>query len=352
MRCCCVVCILDDLFLVRTRGVYMSFRPWLYLPAGLSHKLGPIGLSALGLFRTYQKIEYRPLSWRGLKFSNPIGLAAGADKNARNVRDWWAFGVGFVEVGTVTLAAQKGNPGKVIDRVNHERAVWNKLGFPSEGSDAVLTRLNKLPSPRFTPVFVNIGKNKATPNENAATEYRELARKMSPAADAIVVNISSPNTKGLRDLQNAKFISEIILAAREGAASNRILLKLSPDMEMKDLETALNVSLDCGVDGWILTNTTTSRPAGLNLPVEGGLSGQPLCERSRQVLQFTMKTLGSRRGDRLVVSCGGISNAEEARLRLDMGADLVQIYSALIFDGPLLVKDWLSSLSLSPSSPS
>jgi len=148
----------------------MPFRPWLYFPASVSHRLAPLGLSAMGLFRTYQKIECRPLTWRGLKFSNPLGLAAGADKNARNVSDWWTFGLGFVEVGTVTLAAQKGNPGKVIDRIGRQGAVWNKLGFPSEGSEEVLKRLQRLPAPRYTPVFVNIGKNRSTANENAASE--------------------------------------------------------------------------------------------------------------------------------------------------------------------------------------
>ncbi len=334
-------------------------RPWLFLPAQLAHDLSPQGLRILSLLQPLTETSWRPWRWRDLQFNNPIGLAAGADKNALNVQDWWRFRAGFIEVGTVTPKPQRPNPGKVIGRDLYHRAIWNRLGFPSDGSAAVLQRLSDLPQPRLTPIFVNIGKNRHTPNTEAHQDYQELARTFANTADAIVINVSSPNTEGLRELQSYDFLSRIIQSTKIGiqqadaqaheATISRprpppILLKLSPDLDDPSFVSALDASLKSQVDGWILTNTTTTRTPGLKFPKEGGVSGGPLAGLAENRLKLAIAHLGTRREGRLIVSCGGISSASQVLKRLELGADLVQIYSALIFEGPWLFSKILREL--------
>jgi dihydroorotate dehydrogenase len=314
----------------------MRVRPWLWLSPSLAHKLSPPLLNGLHLFTPNQKPpEWRPLDWRGLHFPNRLGVAGGVDKDARNVKAWWSLGAGFIEVGTITPQPQPGNTAPVVGRDISHLALWNRLGFPSQGVTRVKKRLERLPRPFQTPVFANIGKNALTPLDQAHEDYISLLQSLRGTVDGFVINISSPNTKGLRELLRPERLTDFlspILQARPGDAP--VLLKLSPDMNDEELERVLEISHALNIDGWILTNTSASIRDGLNFPKEGGVSGKPLNERSRQVLRNTLQVLGERRKGKLVVSVGGILSADDVTERLELGADLVQVYSALIFEGP------------------
>jgi dihydroorotate dehydrogenase len=316
-------------------------KPWLWLPPSVAHHAA---LSALDVFESVackKAPEWAPFSWRGIQFPNRLGLAGGVDKNADHVRSWQHFGAGFIEVGTVTPKPQTQNDGKVIDRHVPTKSLWNRFGFPNKGSDYVANRLEKIAQQRqngsgHSPIFLNIGKNRNTPNESAHLDYVHLIEKMNTLASAIVINISSPNTKDLRALlekQNLKtFLTPVVKANTKKIP---LLLKLTPDLTTEDLQNALSVSLDLGIDGWILTNTSATIRDGLPFVNDmGGVSGLALCARSREVLKETLNLLGKDRNDKLVISCGGISTSDEIKKRLDMGADLVQVYSSLVFEGP------------------
>lgn len=322
-------------------------RPWLFLPPKLAHDISPKVLPVFAKIRPLKDPHYRPLKWRHLYFSNRIGLAGGSDKNAENVEDWLKLGAGFVEVGTVTPLPQSPNPGKIVDRSPSQEAVWNKMGFPNKGVDYLQGKLSQLSKDRLAPVFVNIGKNRNTPNERAHEDYIKCMQTVGDLADVFVVNISSPNTKGLRDLFKKEifgpFLNQIIEAKPN--KNTPILLKLSPDIGEENLYQVLDLSLGAGVDGWILTNTTTDRSfPGVPFPKEGGLSGRPLAAKSKEMLERTINYLGSARTDQLLVSVGGISDAKDVQERFEMGADLVQLYSALIFQGPFLFQHILKDL--------
>ncbi len=276
------------------------------------------------------------MDWRGIHFPNRLGIAGGVDKDARNVRAWWSLGAGFLEVGTITPQPQKGNTPPVVDRDLAREALWNRLGFPSQGVNRVKRRLEKLPRPRLTPVFANIGKNATTPLDKAFEDYVLLLQALRGTVDGFVVNISSPNTKGLRELLRPERLTEFLSPILQSLPKvhDPVLLKLSPDMDDAELESVLEISLSLGIDGWILTNTSQSIRDDLNFPKEGGVSGRPLAARSREVLRKTIEVLGPRREGKLLISVGGIANSDDVSERLQMGADLVQVYSALIFEGP------------------
>jgi dihydroorotate dehydrogenase len=208
------------------------------------------------------------------------------------------------------------------------------MGFPNQGAQATAERLEKLSRPRPTPLFVNIGKNRTTDNAVAAGDYISCIQTLRSVADVFVVNVSSPNTSGLRDLLKPAHLAAFLEPIIKAAAPLPVLLKLSPDMDDDSFRSALDTSLDSGVAGWVLTNTTLARQPGMRLSAEGGVSGAPLRERSRLLLEVAVQHLGSRRGDRLLVSAGGVMSPEDVFARLDIGADLVQVYTALVFDGP------------------
>lgn len=312
-------------------------KPWLLLSAEAAHHWAPRLLPFVSNWPSSVKTEWRPLNWKGLYFRNRLGLAGGVDKDARSVRDWWKLGVGFIEVGTVTPLPQDSNPGTVVGRDLKLKALWNKLGFPSEGSEKVLARLNDLKRPYKTPIFVNVGKNRTTPNEKAVADYVAVMDKFEEAADAFVINISSPNTSGLRDLLKPESLKPLLSEIRM-KTKKPCLLKLSPDTEDADLIAALETAIGCGMNGFILTNTTIERRPEMAFSKEGGVSGLPLAQRSKNVLHAVVKQLGERKKDVLVISVGGVMTSEDVEERLNMGADLVQIYSALIFEGPLFFR--------------
>jgi dihydroorotate dehydrogenase len=308
-------------------------KPWLWLSPALAHKLSPTVLKSLSVFGSEKPPEWEPLEWRGLRFPNRLGIAGGVDKDATNIRSWWRLGAGFVEIGTITPQPQPGNTPPVLDRDVPHEALWNRMGFPSQGVKRVKTRLQEMRRPFLTPVFANIGKNAATPLESAADDYLELLRHLRGTVDGFVVNISSPNTKGLRDLLKPERLQSFLQPILAGK-QEPILLKLSPDMEPEELERVLGISHDLGMDGWILTNTSQGIRDGLKFPKEGGVSGRPLGPRSKELLAQALQILGAHRQGKLIVSVGGVMNDQDVRERLALGADLVQVYSALIFEGP------------------
>jgi dihydroorotate dehydrogenase len=278
----------------------------------------------------------------GLEFPGPLGLAAGFDKDARGTRGLAALGFGFVEVGTVTARAQPGNPRPRMFRLTADRALVNRMGFNNDGAAAAAARLGRA---RGGPVVgVNIGKTRAVPDADAAADYAASARAVAAVADYVVVNVSSPNTPGLRDLQAADRLRPVLVAVRaalDAAAPRRrvpLLVKIAPDLADADVDAVADLALELGLDGIIATNTTVSRD-GLASPAAevaaagaGGLSGPPLRARSLAVL----RRLHARAGDRLVlIAAGGIETPDDAWERLRAGATLVQAYTAFVYGGPL-----------------
>jgi dihydroorotate dehydrogenase len=275
----------------------------------------------------------------GLEFPGPLGLAAGFDKDARGVAGLGALGFGFVEVGTVTARAQPGNPRPRMFRLPKDRALVNRMGFNNEGAVAAAARLHRR---HGVIVGVNIGKTRAVPDEEAAADYAASARAVAAVADYVVVNVSSPNTPGLRDLQAADRLKPVLVAVREAldaAADHRVplLVKIAPDLADADVDAIADLALELGLDGIVATNTTVSRDGLASSPAEvaaagaGGLSGAPLRDRALAVL----RRLHARAGDRLVlIAAGGIETGDDAWERLAAGATLVQAYTGFIYGGP------------------
>ncbi|MEU6198998.1 quinone-dependent dihydroorotate dehydrogenase [Streptomyces sp. NPDC047061] len=279
----------------------------------------------------------------GLRMHGPFGLAAGFDKNAVAIDGMSMLGFDHVEIGTVTGEAQPGNPKKRLFRLVADRALINRMGFNNDGSLAVAARLATREAVFRTVVGVNIGKTKAVPEAEAVGDYVKSAERLAPYADYLVVNVSSPNTPGLRNLQAVDHLRPLLTAVREAAdrvAANRrvpLLVKIAPDLADEDVDAVADLAVELGLDGIIATNTTVARE-GLGLRSDpalvketGGLSGAPLKARSLEVL----RRLYARVGDRItLVGVGGIENAEDAWQRILAGATLVQGYSAFIYEGP------------------
>ncbi len=314
-------------------------KPWLLLSPQFAHDVSSLALRLGAPFQSGEIPIWSPLKWRGLQFPNRLGLAGGVDKDGELIKEWWAYGAGFIEVGTVTPKAQTSNPGVTIDRDLKSRALWNRMGFPGAGADVVRENLRDLRPRKRTPIFVNIGKNRETSNEDAVRDYATCLKTLSGVADVFVVNISSPNTTGLRELLQPQVFQKFlggVMAAKNKIPENQtpILLKLSPDADNHDLTAVVQMACELGIDGFVATNTTLSREHGSVFPTEGGVSGAPLAARSKEVLQLVRDAMGPGRGDRLLVSAGGVLSPNDVRERLKLGADLVQTYSALIFEGP------------------
>lgn len=309
---------------------------WKWLPAELAHQLAPLGLSFYSSFFGSEEPEpWDQFSWQGLIFPNRIGIAGGVDKNAQSILDWQRVGAGFVEVGTLTPQPQAANLGTILARDWDRQILWNKMGFPNLGLNEAYYNLLSVKSEAKIPIFVNIGKNRATANQDAYLDYKLCAEKLAATAAALVINVSSPNTSGLRALQDEDQLKKIITAVKAVAGRTPLLIKLSPDQTAEELENSLMASYESGADGFILTNTTLARTQETsNFPKDGGLSGMVLVEKSRLALQQAISILGPRRQGLLLVSTGGILDKEEVQARLKLGADLVQVYSALVFHGP------------------
>ncbi len=310
-------------------------KPWLWLPPEWSHALAPRVLPLLALCASKGSSRWKPLTWKGLNFENPLGIAGGVDKEGTQLLAWQNLGAGFLEVGTVTPRPQGPNPGLIMDRDLNTLSVWNKMGFPNPGAESVKKQLLKIESKIKVPLFINLGKNRDTENQEALKDYSLAFQILKDCADTFVVNISSPNTKGLRDLQGREHLRNLLAGLRQIASDKKLLLKLSPDLTSDSLKEALDLGVQEQMDGFILTNTTLQRNLGSPYPIEGGVSGAPLKNLSRFALEQTVKHLGNIKKDYLLVSVGGILDFEEVQWRLQNGADLTQVYAALVYSGPL-----------------
>jgi dihydroorotate dehydrogenase len=286
----------------------------------------------------------KPKTVFGLTFPNPVGLAAGFDKNGVAIPAWAALGFGFVEIGTVTAKAQPGNPKPRIFRYPGQEALINRLGFNNDGADAVAGRLQRLrESPESVrgwpaiPVGINIGKSKITPIEQAVEDYLYSFRLLAPHADYIVLNVSSPNTPGLRSLQEHDALEQLLRAIRRENETARkpVLLKIAPDLSLSELEQVITACEQNAIAGIIATNTTLDHSAIPSAHDQtGGLSGRPLSEKSTEFVRAI--TL---RSQLPVIASGGISDAASAREKLEAGAQLLQVYTGYVYRGPGLLRE-------------
>ncbi|MBI3153078.1 MAG: quinone-dependent dihydroorotate dehydrogenase [Chloroflexi bacterium] len=359
--------------------MYNLLRPYLFrLEPEQAHALTLRALRITGaipplrwLVAQQFKAPPRPVHVFGLDFKNPLGLAAGYDKDGVAIKGLSTLGFGHVEIGTVTPKPQPGNPPPRVFRLPEDEAVINHMGFPSKGSEFVQMQLN--PNLRlnwiervvgFSPrkknvvkrnwntvLGVNLGKNKDTPNEEAVFDYLALLQNFAGLADYLTVNVSSPNTVGLRNLQGREALEKLLIQLHQQRLIEQaqykkripILVKLAPDLSEAELDEAIEAILSAKMDGIIVTNTTLGREGLISSSKgeSGGLSGKPLTVKSEAVLHQTIKRIN---GEIPVVSAGGIMSPEDAKRRLDMGAALVQVYTGLIYRGPGLVRDIIKSL--------
>lgn len=336
-------------------SIYAFARPLLFkCEAERAHELGLKAIEAayrLGL-NPLLATRPAPLPTRvfDIDFPNPVGLAAGLDKNAAHIDALGALGFGFLEVGTITPRPQAGNPRPRMFRLPDRLAVINRLGFNNHGVDALVRNIERS---RYQGVLgINIGRNKDTPNERAVDDYRLCLERVWPLASYVTVNISSPNTQGLRDLQEeaalARFLGTLRedqerLAARHGARKP-MLLKIAPDLANSELDGIAQVLLDSGIDGLICTNTSIDRHtiAGHPLASEsGGLSGRPLMARATEVLRGMHERLAGRVP---IIGVGGITTGADAVVKFAAGARLVQFYSGMIYRGPGLIGECVQAL--------
>ncbi len=309
-------------------------------------------LASVPLFDTLMSAHSRlPVKVMGLQFPNPVGLAAGLDKDGTCIEGMAALGFGFLELGTVTPRPQPGNPAPRLFRLPEHHALINRMGFNNLGVDQLIGRLERR---RYNGILgINIGKNKDTPLERAHEDYEEAFRKVYPHASYVVVNVSSPNTQGLRSLQSIDALKKLLSTlldvrvnlAREYGSTVPLVVKLAPDLHDADLEDTARLLLELEVDGITATNTTLSRPGVEHHPLaqeQGGLSGRPLRDQSLHVL----KTLHAYVAPRIaLIGVGGIESGADACARVRAGASLVQIYSGLIYQGPGLVKEIVRHLA-------
>ena len=298
---------------------------------------------------TCADLQDSPVELMGLKFRNRVGIAAGLDKNAVCIDALSALGAGHVEIGTVTPRPQQGNAKPRVFRLPEAQALINRMGFPNEGMDAVLPRLAARKHRAIC--GANIGKNASTPLEQATQDYLACMRTLAPQADYITINVSSPNTLGLRNLQATDYLRPMLLALLEERArllpalgrGLPLLVKIAPDLSDDELYSMADLFLELRIDGVVATNTTLSRPSGLGSLSEqaGGLSGRPVHSLSLATVSKLRQRLGQ---GFPIIGVGGISCADEARAMRHAGADLVQIYTGLIYRGPGLIKEVAAAL--------
>jgi len=335
--------------------VYSLARPFLFcLDAERAHDLALLSIETA--YRTglnpllAAKPAPLPTQVFGLSFANPVGLAAGLDKNGAHIDALAALGFGFIEIGTITPRAQAGNPKPRMWRLPEHRAVINQLGFNNEGVDALVRNVERA---RYKGVLgINIGKNKDTPNERATEDYLFCLERVYARASYITVNISSPNTQGLRDLQEEETLRRFVGTLREaqerlaGQHGTRkpMLLKIAPDLSEAELDGIAQVLLTARIDGVICTNTTIDRSAiagATHAEEAGGLSGKPLFEKATSVLRGMAKRFGAKIP---LVGVGGILSGADAAAKMAAGANLVQFYSGMVYRGPELIRECVDAI--------
>lgn len=323
------------------RGLYKNLvRPVLFsLDEERAHALSIRALRILPRFPLRpDPPELAVKLWDRVEFSNPIGLAAGADKNAARLQHWKKLGFGFQEVGTITPEPQPGNLGKRLQR--QRDALVNRMGFPSDGLDKIHTRLIAQRPRAGMPIALNLGPNKDTPAESVVADYERLLRKLAKLADFVVVNVSSPNTPGLRNWQAPDRIASIFGALREISKSKShhlpLLIKIAPDLDSQQLQEICLVARKIGIDGIVATNTTVERNfPELRYPIQGGVSGRPL---KAIALGTVRKIFRETDGKIPIIGVGGIFSAEDAFDYIRAGASLVELYTGLVFEGITLVR--------------
>jgi dihydroorotate dehydrogenase len=330
------------------RWVLFRFDPeTVHRLAHLALHLVPVGFARWRRPAAHPILATRCL---GLDFQSPIGLAAGFDKGDASVAGLLGMGFSHVEVGTITPRPQSGNEKPRIFRLPEHRALINRMGFNNDGAEACAARLAGLsPAARMGPVGVNVGKNKVTPNEQAVDDYLACIDRLHPFADYLVVNISSPNTPGLRQLQEKDALDKLLRACvarlAELAPGKPLLVKLAPDLEPEALDEAVDVAISAGVAGIVATNTTLSRvgvDAHLRAKEAGGLSGAPLTQKATEVV----RRVAIRAAGRVpIIGAGGVMNAEDAYAKLRAGASLVQVYTGFIYGGPGFAKRTCAQLA-------
>jgi dihydroorotate dehydrogenase len=344
----------DQLKRRKNNSVYHSFiRPILFLfdPEKVHHFtfnfLKIVGyLPGMNrLFRSYYSVTDKKLERTlfGIHFKNPVGLAAGFDKDAKLIDELSSFGFGFIEIGTLTPKSQTGNDKPRLFRLPQDQALINRMGFNNGGVDAAVERLKN----RKSRVIIggNIGKNKVTPNEKAHEDYASCFESLYPYVDYFVVNVSSPNTPGLRELQEKEPLKQLLLSVKKlslaKAKPKPILLKIAPDLNESQLNDVIAVLQETKTDGVIATNTTISREdlitenSRLTQIGAGGLSGKPVADRSNEVISYLRLKLGK---DFPIIGVGGIMTSEDAAKKMKAGADLIQIYTGFVYEGPGFVK--------------
>jgi dihydroorotate dehydrogenase len=292
------------------------------------------------LFRSLYRVDNPKLEreYFGIKFPNPVGLAAGFDKEAKLYKELSNFGFGFIEIGTITPKEQTGNPKKRLFRLRADKAIINRMGFNNEGVDKVVERLK---SKGNVIIGGNIGKNKITTNKDAINDYLVCFDRLFDHVDYFVVNVSSPNTPNLRELQDKEPLKKLLNHLMKNNKSRKnikpILLKIAPDLSNHQLMNIINIVNETRIDGVIATNTTISREGLISESKKevGGLSGKPLRERSTDVIRFLHKNSN---GSFPIIGVGGINSPEDALEKLQAGASLIQIYTGFIYEGPILVK--------------
>ncbi len=333
---------------------YSLLRPILFaLPPEIAHKVTLQNLNILHRLRLaklfFRNIPYAPCTIMGLNFPNPVGLAAGMDKDGEYIECLATLGFGFIEVGTVTPRPQAGNPHPRLFRLPKTQAIINRMGFNNKGVNNLITNIKKT---HFDGILgVNIGKNADTPLENAVDDYLFCLHKVYPYADYVAINISSPNTPELRKLQHENELEKLLSALKQSQQQLTdqhdkyvpIVLKIAPDMTIAELDKMTNILLDYDIDGVIGTNTTTSRQGLTNVAhadETGGLSGAPLSDSATDII----KHLHIKLQDKIpIVAAGGVMGALDAQEKRLAGASLIQIYTGLIYRGPSLVKETINS---------
>ena len=336
------------MFYSAIRNVFFKFDP------EAIHELTIKGFKATGatplnlLYK--QNVPDKPVEVMGIKFPNPVGLAAGLDKNGEGIKAFEAMGFGFIEIGTVTPRPQPGNEKPRIFRLPEANAIINRMGFNNKGVDYLVDQVIKA---KFTGVLgINIGKNKDTPDENAKDDYIHCMRKVYDFATYITVNISSPNTPGLRSLQYGDALNELLsaLKAEQNSLAEQygkyvpVAVKIAPDLTEEEVDSIAQCLIANNIDGVIATNTTLARDKVAHLEhgaEQGGLSGAPVKEQSTKVIQLLAKALDNKLP---IIGVGGIASAADAQEKIAAGAKLVQVYTGFIYQGPELVKDIVNSL--------
>jgi dihydroorotate dehydrogenase len=336
------------MFYSAIRKIFFQFDPEKIHELTIS-SLKKTGATPLNHFYK-QTIAAKPVEVMGIKFPNPVGLAAGLDKNGECIQAFNAMGFGFVEVGTVTPRPQPGNEKPRIFRLESANAIINRMGFNNKGVDYLV---NQVRSANFTGVLgINIGKNKDTPEEKAKDDYLYCMRKVYDFASYITINISSPNTPGLRSLQYGDALNELlsVLKAEQKILAEQfnkyvpLTVKIAPDLSTEEVNDIAQCLIKNNIDGVIATNTTLSREGVENLVhgnEQGGLSGQPVKDKSTQVIKLLAKELA---GKLPIIGVGGIASADDAKEKLEAGASLVQIYTGFIYQGPALIKEIVKAL--------